>query len=147
MSNLAPPSLRLLLRRDYPSQAIFAFTLFFGVGAMIAVAGAAAEPREREFAAIFACVFGLFALGCGIVVVRRLRWIMRLARRAVVVDGTVRRSDANTEDIWFIEVEYEFAGTEYRAKKATGWKNRFAPGDIVRLLVDPERPERAWIAD
>lgn len=147
MSNPAPPSLRALLRRDYPSQAIFAFTLLFGVGAVIAVAATAAEPREREFAAIFAGVFGLFALGCAIVLVRRLRWIMRLARRAVVVDGTVRRSDTNTEDIWFIEVDYEFAGAAYHAKKATGWTKRFAPGDIVRLLVDPERPERAWIAD
>jgi len=148
LSNTAPPSIRAILRRDYPSQTFGAFAVLFGLGAIIGGAAmATADPKDRDFAAIFAGLFALFALGCAVVFALRLRWIMRLVRRGVVVDGIVRRNEANSEEIWFLDVEYEFAGTKYRTTKGTGLKSRFAVGDAVRLLVDPERPDRAWIAD
>lgn len=122
--------------------------MLFGLGAIVGGAAIArTEADDRVAAAIFAGMFGLFALGCAVVFGLRLRRIVRLCRHGVVVDGRVRRNDANSEEIWFLEAEYEFAGAKYRTTKGTGLKSRFAAGDVVRVLVDPERPDRAWIAD
>lgn len=142
------PSLGSLLRRDYPSQVFGGFSLLFALGAIGgAVASGSAEGDDRDAAAIFAATFGLFAFGCAFVFVRRLVRIVGLVRRGVVVDGTVCRNEPNSEDVWFLEVDYEFAGTRHRTAKGTGTQSRFAVGDIVHVLVDPQRPDRAWIAE
>jgi hypothetical protein len=142
------PSLRALLRRDYPSLTFAGFTLLFALGAIVGgVLMATGTPDDADFAMFFAGIFALFALGCGIVFARRLSWIVGLTRRGVVVEGIVRRNDTNSEDVWFLEVDYEFAGAKHRTSKGTGTQSRFAPGDTVRLLVDPDRPTKSWIAE
>ena len=90
---------------------------------------------------------GLFAVGCCAYFLRRMSWIRRLTERGVVVDGRVLVVDQNSEDVWYLIVGYEWDGVPHRAWQGTGDKSKFQPGDTVRLLVDPARPDKAWPAE
>lgn len=148
MSALIRPSITALLRRDYPSQTFGAFAAIFAILAVVVgTAMLRVDPPKPDEAAIFGGCFGLFALGTGFVFVRRLRWIVGLTRRGVVVDGTVLRSDTNSEDIWYLAVGYDFDGRSYHFTQGTGSKSRFTAGDVVRILVDPQRPDKAWLTE
>ncbi|MGC3965912.1 MAG: DUF3592 domain-containing protein [Pirellulales bacterium] len=142
------PSVRTLLRRDHPAKTFGAFVVLFGVGAFAGLVGAMFTAGESRTSAWFlAGTFGLFALGCGAVFLRRLLWIRRLTTHGVVVDGRVLVVDQNSEDVWYMTVGYEIDGANYRISQGTGDRSRFNPGDAVRLLVDPDRPDKAWVAE
>jgi len=143
------PSLRALLRRDYPARVAGVFTLLFGVGALVPLAAAplVADGEDRRFCLFFAGCFGVFVIGCCTYFLRRMSWIRRLTERGVVVDGRVLVVDQNSEDVWYMIVGYEWDGVPHRAWQGTGDKSKFQPGDTVRLLVDPARPDKAWPAE
>ncbi|MBN8626322.1 MAG: hypothetical protein J0M17_12615 [Planctomycetes bacterium] len=145
---LVRPSVRALLRRDHPAKVGGGFMAIFGLMAGGGLIGATFyDGEDRRAALFFAGVFALFALGTGIYFFRRMFWIRRLTTVGTVVDGRVLVVDQNTEDVWYMIVGYQVDGASYRAWQGTGDRSRFNPGDTVRVLVDLQRPDSAWVAE
>ncbi|MBA4017088.1 MAG: hypothetical protein C0483_07950 [Pirellula sp.] len=142
------PPLRALLRRDHPGRTFGIFTALFGVGAACGlVASFLVGEEARPDCLGFAATFGLFSLVIGAVFARRLWLLHHLVVHGMIVEGSVLVVAQNTEDVWYLIVGYEVAGEKHRISQGTGDRSRFSPGDTVRLLVDPESPARAWIAE
>ena len=113
-----------------------------------------ADPKQLDGAP--AWVFGLAGLvaagGGGYVIRRALRDRAREQRllkdgqeiQASVIDIHRSRVEINRRSRWYVSYRYSFGGRDYTGEShvvSAEWVGDFKPGDRVRILVDPARPE------
>lgn len=107
------------------------------------------DPEQKWFFILFMGGCALLAIGlCGWLAYRRIKRVRRILESGQEISGKV-------VEIWFqkdrgrIEYEYELDGQHYRSGNAI-WKNQQTKGlsvdSDVTLIVDPEKPARAFIA-
>lgn len=139
----APPTRWRILRSDYAAQAIAIFTFLWF--AMAATIGFGTSFKDPMLTAIFAGLTGLIViLGGGFVLVRTER-LKRLYARGTAVEGKVLRLGDNGENVQHAVVGYAIGEAKYETRLVTGTNQKYAVGDAVEVLVDPERPSRATV--
>ena len=145
-----------ILKNDYPSLLML---IFIGVIWALAIAGGVFGllPKHRGggtfevdsttmiilllIAVVVTTIFGWLTL-------KRIGDIKRIISSGPEVNGCVQ-SISFIKDRGRVEYEYEYNGQSHHAGNAI-WKNRetikIQEGDEVVLIIDPEKPSRAFIA-
>ena len=136
------PSGLALLRCDYPAHAVAIFVVMW-VLLSIGV-GLGFSWKNPMLTLAFAGLTALIVLGGGGFALVRTSRIRRLYVRGARVEGHVRRLGENAEYVAHADVAYTFGSTDYETRHVTG-KPKYAVGDTVHVLVDPERPARATV--
>lgn len=139
-----PPAFGRIVTRDR-----FALTgLYLWAIAGIAVVVLLVGFRNMTVNAAF--ILGLFPFGAGcLFIVPRILFVRRMYERGARTEAQVlekkdyqRRSQTGS----IITYSYAYEGTMYRGLVNTGEPiGRIAPGDVLTVFVDPDRPRRSLL--
>jgi hypothetical protein len=150
---MARLSVGRILRRDW---AAFSLILFVGIWWLFVVAvyvlAALSKQGNAEEDPTFLLVFavGTFVItaACGALAVWRIRMIRKVFTNGVVLQGEVAHVGANDEDVGHAIVVYRYGGREFQVRNVTQsapGRGRFQVGESVEVIVDPEKPSRAFL--
>ena len=121
-----------------------AFTWLAAAAVLLLPSGPGTDERllQRSFVAMAVVATG----GCAVAAATRIRTIQRVFATGRVVEGRVAAPGEEVEHVPAAEVAYSYDGHEYRLSSHTVLALRApAPGETVQVVVDPERPERAFV--
>lgn len=154
MTRNAPTS--RILKNDYPSLLML---MFIGIMWVLAIGGGVLGflPKRRGGGTVevdSTMMMVMIAIAVVVTVVfgwlssKRIRDIKRIVNTGSEVIGRIQ-SIGFIKDRGRVEYDYVHDGKSYHAGNAI-WKNRetteLREGDEIRLIVDPEKPTRAFIA-
>lgn len=141
-------------KRDWPA---FGLSFFLGLLWFLAIAGYVVAviwyPDDKEGWE------GVPVLGVGVIVVTalcgpwivwRIQMIRRVFAQGEVVRGQVLSVGENSEYIGNAVIVYQYQGREYRVTNVTeraDGRKEFTPNDSVEIVVDPNNPSRAFLAE
>lgn len=145
-------ALHRILLRDWPS----AGCVVFAAMCLSLILGSAVygwiwkDAECLRFAFCFATlIVSPICVGWGLIVALRIRLIARLLAHGPRVSGRIVSLGMNSEDIEHAVVAYTYKDQSFSTIVTTEsfWPG-FSPqaGDEVELLVDPDRPKRAFFA-
>lgn len=106
-------------------------------------------PERGQILEILAAV-GLFSLSCGALLVGRTARVRSLFARGVSVEGRIEPGSFEPEGVSRLRYCFDWHG---RQARKTAWvieneqTRRVLRGPGVRVLVDPERPQRSCLRD
>jgi len=126
--------------------------LMWFVPAALYLLGSGANQRDNELVAIFGIGTLVLTVACGGIVLWRIRLIRRVFARGVVVKGWVAHvgKDDGGEYTPQDKVVYRYGGREYElwtVNKRVLDRENFAVGEAVEVMVDPDKPSRAFLCD
>ncbi len=145
-----------ILKNDYPSLLML---IFISVVWVVAIGGGVFGflPKRRggggievdsSMMNIMLLVAVAVTILCGWLAVKRIGVIKQVIRNGPEVEGRIQ-SIGFFKDRGRVEFDYEYAGESYHAGNAI-WKNRettqLQDGDGIRLILDPDKPSRAFSA-
>ena len=145
-----------ILKNDFPSLLML---IMIGVVWFLTIAGGVLKflPKRRGGGAIevdstmminFVVIAAVVTLLCGWFAARRIAAIKRVIRSGPEVKGRIQ-SIGFVKDRGRVDYEYLYEGQTYQAGNAI-WKNRettkLKRGGEVTLILDPNKPSRAFIA-
>lgn len=150
------PSTGRILKNDYSSLLML---MFIGVTWILAIAGGyfGFMPQRRgarlveidsSMAAIMIVLAVVVTILFGSLASKRISGIKQVFRSGPEVKGRIQ-DIAFVKDRGRVEYEYEYNGQTYQAGNAI-WKNKetrqLQAGDKITVIVDPDKPSRAFIA-
>lgn len=145
-----------ILKNDYPSLLML---ILIGIMWVLAIVGAVFGylPKRRgggvvevdsTMMIIMIVIAGVITILFGWLASKRIGDIRRVITTGIEVKGRVQ-SIGFIKDRGRVEYDYEYDAKSYHAGNAI-WKNRettkLQDGDEIILIVDPDKPSRAFIA-
>jgi hypothetical protein len=111
------------------------------------------DEANRSTTISFGIVTLVITAVAGVLLLWRVRLIRQVFARGVVVKGWVAHVATEPLDEYHLpqdRVVYRYGGREYRLSapsKRLLARNSFAEGEAVEVMVDPDKPARAFLVD
>ena len=152
MKSSKPSLLRIVWLDPWASGAILLLIIFWGTLIFTIIT---ADPVSAPILVQFTFYVALATTAvAGMILIWRIRLYQRIFSTGVEVQGIISanfdyRQRAGSYSIRRIQVEYiyEYQGQRYRRRAdiTRGWKQILQPGREVEVIVDPNKPQRAFI--